>query len=192
MHFILSPSNHILAYSHPRHKPYFPDFISYVRQPLYWLRMTLQNKNANWVVQMIFRLLIRNHFRCEKENLFLRNRKFVENGLFPYEIPWLFVKNAFTGGKNAFCWFCWLKITFRCLSKIQDSFRFFKLLVALFKIDPFFYAIFSVGKIIFKMPLIIFQFVNASAENDVQLFYSFQKNGRKMSCCTVNWREYEI
>ncbi len=90
------------------------------------------------------------------------------------------------GGKNAFCWFCWLKITFRCLSKIQDSFRFFKLLVALFKIDPFFHAIFSVGKIIFKMPLIILQFANASAENDVQLVYSFQKNGRKISCYIAN------
>ena len=94
--------------------------------------------NGNSFVQMIFWLSIRNRFRCEKENLFLRNRKFVENGLFPYEIHQLFVKNAFIGGKNAFCWFCWLKITFRCLSKIQDSFRLFKLLFALFKIDSFF------------------------------------------------------
>lgn len=36
----------------------------------------------------------------EKENLFLRIGKIVENGLFPYEIPQLFVKNAFFGGQE--------------------------------------------------------------------------------------------
>ena len=59
---------------------------------------------------------------------------------------------------------------------------------ALFKIDSFFYAIFSVGKIIFKMPLIILQFVNASAENDVELVYPFQKKqeGYAMLYCKLN------
>ena len=79
----------------------------------------------------------------EKENLFLRNRKFVENGLFPYEIHQLFVKNAVIGGKNAFCWFCWLKITFRCLSKIQDSFRLFKILSVMQNKSIFYRLVFS-------------------------------------------------
>jgi len=86
--------------------------------------MAYQNKNANWVVQMIFWLLIRNRFRCEKENLFLRNRKIVENGLFPYKIPQLFVKNAFIGGKNGFCRFknefCWFKNGFLLVLLVKN------------------------------------------------------------------------
>ncbi len=86
----------------------------------------------------------------EKENLFLRNRKFVENGSFPYEIPQLFVKNAFTGGKNGFYRFknvfllvLLVKKRVQMPSKIQDSFRLFKILSVMQNKSIFYRLVFS-------------------------------------------------